>query len=383
MVLTAVGTVLAVRLWIPLLGLGAPIAAAFLGSSWITLSWSSRVMPNVPAAILAVAVVGAAAAWLQGGRRRDLLLAAILLAAMALVRPTEAVVVGIAIAGYVAIARRSVWRGLLVLAIGGALGVLPWLVEMSVRFGGVREALREAATGEHLDPGPIGESLVTYLSNAGGKTSTSLAGGALWWSAIAALALAGILLRREPGLRLAASLAGIAALLLAAEYVILVPVQVPRFLVPGHALASAAAAAGVAGLLGAGRVRRAAGILALALFVPWAVWQGAILASSGPRVGSDMPQRVGGRIRELAAGEPCFVLTPRAYPQVAYAARCRGDRSAGPPDQATLDRLRRGGTHVFVILLRRVERPESPLVGLVPERFDRVDRGDWFLYDVG
>ena len=149
MLASAVTITATFRLWIPSVGLAAPVAAWLFSFSWLGLWSGSEVMPNLWAAILGLATAGFVARYLDGGERWHAVLAAIVLAAMALVRPTEATVLTGAIGLYVVVFRRARWRLLFGLGLGLVLGWVPWLIEMSIRFGGPMSALDEAAV-EHF-----------------------------------------------------------------------------------------------------------------------------------------------------------------------------------------------------------------------------------------
>jgi hypothetical protein len=378
--LTSAGTVAAFWPWHRRIGVGAPIGAALACSSWVALAWSSRAMPNAPAAILAVAAVGWTACRLQEGRRWQLLLASGLLALLALTRPTEAAVLGAALGIVVLLVRREAWRDLLPLAVGTLAGWLPWLVEMGLRFGGLGPAIRASGAGQHFATLPVGESLARYLAQTGGTEGTSSLAGALWWGAAIVLTVVA-LTAASRDLRLAGALAGLGALLLATEYVVFVTYHAPRFLLPAAFLASLGAGAGLARLLRGPPAARFGALALLALVLPWAVWQGGVVAATRPPPGVYVPQTVGTRIRELAGDSACVVVTPRAHPQVSWTARCAGLRHLGVPGDALLEHLGRGGTRVFVIQMRPSVPERSLLASLVPERYPREPR-DWYLYVV-
>lgn len=170
------GTFAAYAVWIPLIGGAAPLAAAVQASYWVTVFYSVEVLPNQPAALLAVAVTGlvlrrlagalgtgppgragrpgaptsgAAAAdgsspptaWRRFGPGRSprswwALVGTMLVFAM--VRPPDAVLIGVGLAVLALVALRRVGPSLDVVApaaLGGAAGLLPWFAEGWLRFG--------------------------------------------------------------------------------------------------------------------------------------------------------------------------------------------------------------------------------------------------------
>ena len=97
--------------------------------------------------------------------------------------------------------------------------------------------------------------------------------------------------------------------------------------------------------------------------------------------GAAGPVRVGTTIRRLAEGRPCFVLGQRAYPQVAYAARCSG----GPAEirllsEERLEQLSRSGRAVFVVRIREAPK-ESPLGSIEPVPV-LAAFSNWFVYEI-
>lgn len=136
-VLSAITVTLTFRLWIPVVGIAAALAAFVFSFSWQGLIPASEIKPNYWGALLGLATAGLIARRLEDDRTRDLVFASIVLAAMALVRPTEATVLAGAIGAYILLFRRTSWRDLIPLGIGLFLGWLPWIIEMSVRFGGL------------------------------------------------------------------------------------------------------------------------------------------------------------------------------------------------------------------------------------------------------
>ncbi len=107
-------------------------------------------LPNLWAAVLGLAMTALIARRLEGGGTRHVVLAAASLAGMAVVRPTEAVVVFGAIGLCLLLSRRASWRLVPILGVGLFLGLLPWFVEVSLRFGGPIRGLAVAHTEQHL-----------------------------------------------------------------------------------------------------------------------------------------------------------------------------------------------------------------------------------------
>ena len=335
MVASAIAVTTSFRVWIPLIGFAAPVAAVMFSFTWLALLNGSEVMPNLWAAILGLATTGLVARRLDDGRARHIVLAAAALAAMALTRPTEAAVLAGATGLYVVVFRRTEWRLLAPLGVGLALGWLPWFIEMSIRFGGPLRALDEAAV-EHFAAASVSHNLFIHLAATGGKLAVDRVplGGVIWWGLLVSLTIVAIAKARGAG-RTAAIICSLGALGLAFEYIVFVStLPAPRFLLPAYALASVPAAIGAMIMVrGDARtharswVARAVGASVLILLIPWAIWQGtAGVRYERVRMASTIPFRDAGlTIRRLAAGKPCSFLSPHGWPTIALISGCGGE----------------------------------------------------------
>jgi hypothetical protein len=392
MVASAIAVTASFRVWIPLIGFAAPVAAVMFSFTWLALLGGSEVMPNLWAAILGLATAGLVARRLEDGEARHAVLAATALAAMALTRPTEAAVLASAIGLYVVVFSRTEWRLLGSLAVGLALGWLPWFVEMSIRFGGPVRALDEAAVEVFVNAS-VSHNLFIHLAATGGKLTADRAplGGVIWWGLLAALTIVAIA-KAGRGERMAATICSLGALALAFEYIVFVStLSAPRFLLPVYALGSVPTAIGAMLLLRARMrldarsfVTRTAGAAVLVLLVPWAIWQGtAGIQYERVRMASTVPFRdVGLTIRRLAGGRPCSFLSPHGYPMIQFASGCLGadlPRRRGPT-AAELAKFRTDSEEVFVIL-KDPARRGSPLRGLTPVPA-RGPSLTWLIYQV-
>lgn len=391
MVASATSVAISFRLWIPLIGLAAPVAAVLFSFTWLALLGGSEVMPNLWAAIFGIATAGLVARQLHEGKTRLVVLAAAGLAAMALIRPTEATVLAGAMGISVLVFRRTQWRLLGALGVGLALGWLPWVIEMSIRFGGPVRALDEAAV-EHFAGAPVSDNLLFHLAVTGGKLKADHAplGGVIWWGLLASLTIVAIAKARGAE-RTAASIGLLGALALGAEYIVFVSAMAPRFLLPAYALASVPAAIGTTILVrgnaragGHSVIARAVGASVLILIIPWAIWQGiAGVRYEQVRLASTIPFRDAGlTIRRLAGGMPCSFLSPHGWPTIALISGCRGADLPRPrgPSAEELAELRADGGEVFVIL-KDPARRGSPLRGLTPVPV-RGPSLTWLIYQV-
>ncbi|MGW0530909.1 hypothetical protein [Streptomyces sp. NPDC003032] len=278
----------------------APVAAALYGGLWITLFYASAAMPNHYTAMGAVGAVG-----LFLWARQSVLTCTGIAAGLALatlMRPNDGAATGppLLIAALLVPAWRG--RGRVMAVLGGlAVGVLPWVVEAYVRFGGVRQRLTEASEVQG-DLRPL-LSFVHHLTVLDGPLLCRPCDSdgirpvaAEWWLLLLILVGTGLWAlhrprdthrdtpprggppdsgeashRRPPAPRRphAAFLPLITALAVALPYLLLVPYAAPRFLLPTHALLAPTAALGLLTLVGLARAARprwvAVGVLALAL----------------------------------------------------------------------------------------------------------------------
>lgn len=382
--------------WVPVLGVAAPLAAFALGFSWLGLFYGSEAMPNLWAALLGVAVAGMLAGGFGGSPRRWAVpAAAALLAVMALFRPSDALALAAGLGVAVLLLegggslRTIAWLG------GGlALGWAPWLVEMSVRFGGPKAALREAVTVGHVSPGGMRDKALQYLALTNGpaigpeRHADVPVGGALWVGAVTVLAGWGVARSRRSaafGPLVAASLGGLALLL---EYLLVVSGLAPRFLLPAYALLCVPAAAGLAYLLRDRDASRTAPAVAIAVVVialvgAWTGWQvgTANRIEAGASVARAAARHVGLAVRDLAGEGPCAFASSDGFPQIAFASGCDG-RHVRTVDDGAIEALRPlvdRGYRVFVVL-RMPPAPGSPLAGVPAETIPAAP--GWIISEV-
>jgi hypothetical protein len=381
MVLATVAATAAFWLWVPLVGIGAAVAAAAFSFSWLGLLSASEVMPNYWAALGALASAGFLVRRLQGGDARNVLFASIVLAAVALVRPTEAIVFAGAAGAYILLFRRTYWRVLPAMGLGFFVGWLPWLIEMSTRFGGVLNALHEADRGGHFAVASVSENVLRYLAYTNGGTDEIPLAGVIWWAMLVVGSIAGLALGATERDRASALVCSLAALAFAVEYLVFVLFLNARFLLPAYAFVSLPFGVGVVALLRGRQPSKATGGLMLALMIPWGIWQAAVADHVEEGI-SATPVRVGTTIRELTGGDPCFFVSQLAYPKIAVSSRCPGGpwkRGSGAPTAAELEGLHRDGTQLFVVLLKEAQR--VPLSELTPSLVSGPDR-TWYVYEV-
>jgi hypothetical protein len=314
--------------WSRTIGGAAAIAAALFGSTWLALLYGSEVMPNLWAGVLGVAACGYLSRRIGEDRlgRSDLVAGAVLLGAMALVRPPDAAVLAVALALVAAASKRFDRRLATALVAGVAAGWLPWLVEASVRFGGPLEALRAAGDESHLADAGVLHSFSQHLALTDGPALGPDQGGIAvaaiaWWGGLVVLVVLGM--RTRSG-RPALTPALAAGILLAATYVFAIGGLAPRFLIPAIALLVVPAAVGVRSLVEARRpIATFALGFALAASVTWQVAT-SVTVERDTRADRARVRDVGLAIAAAAGGRSCVFGSTDGFPQISLASGCRG-----------------------------------------------------------
>jgi hypothetical protein len=352
--------------WARTIGSGSAIAAGLFGSTWLALFYGSEAMPNLWSGLLGVAACGFLARRMSGGRRErsDLVAGGVLLGVMALVRPPDAAALAAALGVVAAVRGRFGRQFATALLAGLAAGWLPWLAEVSVRFGGPLEALRVAGEQSHVaTAGPL-HTLAQHLALTDGPTfgpdpgGISVAGIA-WWTGLGALVLAGV--RGTPDdRRPASSSAAVAGGVLVGVYVLAIGGLAPRFLIPGIALLAVPAAEGVRAVVRSHRVVASIALgLALAASATWQVSTAAAIERAA-RVDRERFRSVGLALANAAGGRPCVFGSTDGFPQIAFASGCEGVHLRSI-DDGSLQALESSSTSASFVATPEGFRPASEL----------------------
>ena len=233
----------------------APAAGLFFSTIWFTTVFGSFVMPNLYVGLGAVAVTGMFLRAVHSPVWWRLALTAAAACFVALVRPTDSMLVMaplFAIALVVTRLRRLQVLG--AVAIGELMGWLPWVIEGYLRFGGPIERLRAAETS-----GPAGldlssSNLLIFPRLLDGSPWYCCRGGTYadagplpltlmtWLVGVLVIAALGVVWSASEGRLPEMMLVCLPAGLIAAFYLLLPGFTTLRFLLPAFALLSLALA---------------------------------------------------------------------------------------------------------------------------------------------
>jgi hypothetical protein len=343
--LAGAGLVVAYWPWRRLLpGPVVVVAGALFASLWVVEFYADEVMPNIYVAYGTVAAVGwflravndapGAPRWARAGP------VGASVGFTALIRPSDAVFLAAPL--LVAVLAVRAWRRTQVaesVASGLAVGVLPWIIEAYVRFGGLMTRLQESsAEQDGMRP-----------HNAIGMELRALNGPtlcrpcdvpwthpllSLWWFATPLLACIGVLMARRGGDFVTLLLPAVCAAVVAAQYLLLIDYAAPRFLIPAYALLALPVASCLAGLVRRAPLRvrpTVTAIVALALLGHTAS-QYSVLRFRAHQVAVSRARTVelASRLAHAGLRPPC-TLAGADLLETAYYTGCAWQRSAGPP----------------------------------------------------
>jgi hypothetical protein len=372
--LSAAGLAVAYWPWLKIrTGVVVPLAAGLFATQWLSVFYGNEAMPNPYVAFGAVAATGwflrmlaEPGKWLP---RAGLFVA---LAVTALMRPFDAVWVGLPLLVAAAVKRR--WAPVVTALVGLAAGGGEWIVEAYLFYGGPLSRLHAAGadneTGLHFTLGAHlraldGPLLCRPPASCGAYPRLDI----LWFAAIPVLAVVGLVVsRRSPHFRAAALAAAVAATT-AASYFLIVGYAAPRFLMPAYALAMLPVAEAVTGVCrhAQGRLRAPAVVLAAVGVLAYAGLQAQTLSRLVPyehRVRTADAQ-VAGELRRLGITAPCL-LYGRDAVQIAYYLHCSSHgimaNWGGAQVPASITTALAAGQHVAVTT-RTKKAPASFLSG--------------------
>ncbi len=356
----------------------APLAALLFATTWFATLFGLLVMPNLYVGLGAVATTGLFLRAVQTSSRWRTGLAGLAAAFVAVVRPTDSVLLLVPIfACALLIPRLRRVDVLAALAIGDLLGWLPWVVEAYQRFGG--PLARLTAGNEGGLHGGIAFNLVnllTYPRMLDGSPNYCCYGGpatkaghlplllTVWFVAIPVLAVFGVVVSRRRGQLPEMLLVALPAAMFSIFYILLLEFANVRFLLPILALLSLPVAIGVVFLFKASHARRVVpGVLVSAAVLGHLALMLTTAAHVFPDKANQRATSVkqAALLRPLVPTHPCVVLVPAEPPVLSYYLGCSPGilrPTAQPPARVT-SALRKGA--IVVALTNRPPAPGSYL----------------------
>jgi hypothetical protein len=341
MLLAAAGLVLAFWPWLRLAGRRVVLvgAAAFAGL-WVVEFYAASVMPNLYVAYGALAAAGWFLRAADDRRRWPLAALAGSVAFTAVLRPHDAGYLMLALLAAVAAVRA--WRRLaLAVAVvaGLVVGIVPWLVEAYMNYGGPLARLRassgvEGGLGWHLaafmELRSVNGPLLCRPCTNGWPQAAVLS---VWWLLLPVLAAGGLVFAARAGRLRVAGLSVWCAVVLTMPYFFLITYAAPRFLIPAYALLAVPVAECAIGLAGLVRGRWRPYVVGVAAVCVLAQLSGQYLVLES-RVASQQRARAGDQwmvarlARQYGIRPPC-AITGDQSPLLAFYAGCSSPAVGG------------------------------------------------------
>lgn len=318
-----------------LVGRAAGVTAVLAGSFWAVLFFGSEVQPNQ---FVALAFLSAVLATVFTVTRGPTMSASVALtgsiATTFVLRPSDAVVasaaiilVGLILAGA---NRRRLLGVALAVFVGAVVGSLPWIYEAQTVYGGVLARWDDAAAVVRSGFQFHGLDYLRLLDGPmqGPDPGPIAWGGVVWVGVVLGLAVLACFLPAEQSrMRLARALC-VAALVVAAPYLLYVGATTIRFLLPAYLVVACAAGIGAVEVwqrrrrVGA-RLIGGLALVALGVGVAWNVGAAVDFGDSEHvrRIG---PKEVGEELALLSRGSPCRFASEFTYPVIALVSGCEG-----------------------------------------------------------
>jgi hypothetical protein len=371
-VLSSVGLVAAFWPWLRLLRpYVAPLAALLFSSTWFTIFFGAQVMPNLYAGLAAVAAVGLLLRAVEDGMWWRVALTGAAAAALALVRPTDSVLVVTSVVAFALVVPRLRRAApLAALIVGGALGWLPWIVEAFVRFGDPISRLQAAEEagpkGLFVDltnlvafPRLLDGSPLYFSGNSPADAGPLQLVFVAWLVALVLLVALGLGAAATERRLSTMLLVCLPAALLAAFYLTLTSVTALRFVLPVFALLSLPVSVALVHLLSVtrGSVRTVAATFVAVGVAGHVVGMTvmAVMYLDRSAVGRDEQLEVAEALRPLVERERCLVVGVEQQPTSYYlGCGAQQDRTQGAETPAKVTDAEAAGWDIVAVL------PEPP-----------------------
>ena len=360
-----------------------PLAALLFGCLWLSVFYGPSLMPNFVVAMGGVFATGTLLCAARGVGSRVLAWAGgAAVAVVALVRPGDLAPLVLALA--LAVIAHPAWRARAVAllapaVVGTVAGVLPWVVEAQLRYGGtlarIHRAIATQGTGERFVPDyqlrAIDGPLLCRPCHRATEPIPAL-GVLMWGAGLALVAVAVAFAIRRRRSRAADDTQAAEVTLLPAfvgavsaiPYLFLVGYAAPRFLMPAYALLAIPAAQAVLLALSALPARpRLVAVAVTAVLIAGhigvqTVWLERIIRTQ--QSSRDRWVAVAHALDAHGIRPPCLLTGSNSAP-VAYVARCDNVGISRPGDEqfTRADLMARLRTERAAVVLRPGEKPPS------------------------
>ena len=339
----------------------APIAAGLFATSWVAVFYGSAVYPNLYSALIAVAAVGITLRVGRSEKRSTLILLGGVMAVGMLVRPTEAVIVGVCVVGVALLEARPRIIAVCLATLGGLMvGALPWLVEAWARFDGPLQRLHAASAAVG---GGLRNNVIDYLHALDGSAGPINRWALVDLGLLVLLGMAG-LSHGERSLRRVAGVVMVSAALLASPYLFATEPIANRFMLPGYAMLCIGSALGMTAIAARFDWKGLTTVVLVGAVLLVGAWNYPALDAWDERqVGNaDTALTLGAAVRSQAGSGDCFFLSPFNYPAISFASGCRGAPLA---DNANVNqaRIESAGESGSILALT----PEPDVLGILGE----------------
>jgi hypothetical protein len=341
-VLSALGLFLAMLCWRGLRPAWVlALAALILGSLAITQNSGVQVYPDWWTAVGLLALTGLFLHAVNGTMRPALVLTWIAAASFLIVmmRPQNIVfILGPTIAAALLVPAWRKPKVLTAMAVGIALGLIEWIAEASLWFGGLANRVHLAGqeppslrpyfsffTQAKVLSGPW------YCQTIHGCPGISMPGELLWYTILLGLAVLGLAAVWRTSAKASSLLAAFAGLWVVALYGFLVPYGAPRYLLPTFALFAILAADGIRWLVTESSWRRAGVVAACAFLLAGIVSQRLVLSNEIVDQTAGRPYAAkAAQLAKLGVHPPCVVVST----SIAYYLGCTAPWYGGHVGQA-------------------------------------------------
>jgi hypothetical protein len=313
------------------------VAGFIFGSLAITEISGVQVYPDLWAGFGALAITGLLLQAVQGRVRPRIVLPAIAFAAFVIVMMRPQNIAFVLAPTFLAPIVVRGWRrpGVLVaMIIGIALGVIEWVAEAYLWFGGLTSRIHLA----QQEPPSVGLhfSLIMQMKTISGPWYCDPTTGCapqwyypteyLWWLPFMGLVALGLYAAWRLPTKASSVLAVVTGAWVAVLYVFLVPFGAPRYFLPTWGLFAIVAADGIAWLVSKPEWRKAGIAFAAVFLLAGAISQHVILAGETANAASVRPfQAEAAKLKALGVRAPCVIGSP----SIAYYLGCSGPWSGG------------------------------------------------------